>query len=538
MAAAAGTRAILLSVQPASRSQRRLAFTVLLLLLIGFGATLPFAWIEGPPVPNLIAILHTILAINDLITAVLLFGQYAVARPRGLNILAGGYLFTALMSVSYLLSFPGAVSGPALIYGDRSAPWLYVVWHAGLSLAIIVYASLPVRLDARDQASNVRATIARTTLTAAGAAAVITCFMTLGNDWLPRTGTGRQYNAVALAAIDALIVLSLVALLLLARRRPYKILDLWLSVVMFAWLCSVTLGNAIGTIRYDIGYDVSRIFAMLASTFILIMLLTQISALYVQAISERERRLNEMEAILVHMSRVSELGQNVSALVHEVSQPLTAINNYAAASILLMKSSQPARLMPILQQLAEQAERAADIVRHLREFIARQKSERRAVAIPGLLRDAIRLALAGSSEHPPVIEMRFSSVAPSAIVDRVQIEQVIFNLVRNAIEAMTDGPRRLLTIGTKLTRDNMVEISIGDTGPGLPAEIRTKLFEPFVTTKAGGLGVGLSICRVIIEAHGGQLQAEDNTGGGTVFRFTLPLSDEAKLVARKEPASC
>jgi two-component system sensor kinase FixL len=103
---------------------------------------------------------------------------------------------------------------------------------------------------------------------------------------------------------------------------------------------------------------------------------------------------------------------------------------------------------------------------------------------------------------------------------------------------MTDGPRRLLTIGTKLTRDNMVEISIGDTGPGLPAEIRTKLFEPFVTTKAGGLGVGLSICRVIIEAHGGQLQAEDNTGGGTVFRFTLPLSDEAKLVARKEPASC
>jgi len=101
---------------------------------------------RGTAVPNLIAILHTILAINDLITAVLLFGQYAVARPRGLNILAGGYLFTALMSVSYLLSFPGAVSGPALIYGDRSAPWLYVVWHAGLSLAIIVYASLPVRL--------------------------------------------------------------------------------------------------------------------------------------------------------------------------------------------------------------------------------------------------------------------------------------------------------------------------------------------------------------------------------------------------------
>ena len=375
-------------------------------------------------------------------------------------------------------------------------------------------------------------------LAGAGAVAVIAFLAIFEPDWLPIIGTGRQYSPAALASIDSVSVLSALALVLLARRRPYKILDLWLMVVMFAWLCSVTLGATIGTVRYDIGFDVSRIFAMLASTFVLIVLLWQIGTLFEQAISERERRLNEMEAVLVHMSRVSELGQNVSALIHEVSQPLTAINNYAAASILLMKSSQLARLMPILQQLAEQAERAADIVRHLREFIARQKSERRTVAIPGLLRDAIRLALAGNNEHPPMIETRFSSVALSAVVDRVQIEQVIFNLVRNAIEAMTDGPRRLLTIGTKLTRDNMVEISIGDTGPGLPAEVRTKLFEPFVTTKAGGLGIGLSICRVIVEAHGGQLKAEDNPGGGTVFRFTLPLSDDSKLVAREEPASC
>ena len=332
---------------------------------------------------------------------------------------------------------------------------------------------------------------------------------------------------MALASIDALIVLSLVALLLLARRRPCKILDLWLSVVMFAWLCSVTLGNAIGTIRYDIGYDVSRIFAVLASTFILIMVLSQISTLYARAISERERRLNEMEAVLVHMSRVSELGQNVSALIHEVNQPLTAIANYAAASIQLIKSSQGERLMPILQQLAEQVARAADIVRHLRAFIAHQQSERRLENVPRLVQDAIRLALAGSGEPPPTIETRYSSVASLVLVDCVQIEQVIFNLVHNAIEAMTASPRRVLTIGTKLMRDNMVEVSVSDTGSGLPPEIRAKLFEPFVTTKAGGLGVGLSICRIIVEAHGGQLQAEDNPGGGTIFRFTLPLSADS-----------
>ena len=256
-------------------------------------------------------------------------------------------------------------------------------------------------------------------------------------------------------------------------------------------------------------------------------MLSQISTLYARAISERERRLNEMEAVLVHMSRVSELGQNVSALIHEVNQPLTAIANYAAASIQLIKSSQGERLMPILQQLAEQVARAADIVRHLREFIAHQQSERRLENVPRLVQDAIRLALAGSSEHPPTIETRYSSVPSLVLVDCVQIEQVIFNLVHNAIEAMTASPRRVLTIGTKLMRDNMVEVSVSDTGSGLPPEIRAKLFEPFVTTKAGGLGVGLSICRIIVEAHGGQLQAEDNPGGGTIFRFTLPLSADS-----------
>jgi len=517
MTAVAGSGAILLSAQPASRSQRRLALGVLLLLLIVFVGTLPFAWIQGPPVPSLILVLHTVLAITDLITAVLLLGQYALARSRRLNILAGGYLFTALISIPYVPSFPGVVSKPALIYGDRSAPWLYIAWHAGLSLAIIIYASLPFRLGAPDEDRPMWPSVAVAALVSAGAVAVITFLTTFGRNWLPAVGTGRQYSAAALAAIDAIVLLPLFALLLLARRRPYKILDLWLTVVMFAWLCSITLGAAIGTIRYDIGYDVSRIFAVLASTFILIVLLSQSGTLFAQAIGERERRLNEMEAILFHMSRVSELGQNVSALIHEVSQPLTAIANYAAASMQLIKSSQAERLMPILQQLAEQAARAGDIVRHLREFIAHQESERRPENVPRLVRDAIRLALAGSSDPPPTIETRYSSAASSAVVDRVQIEQVVFNLVHNAIEAMTNSRRRVLTIGTQLTRDNMVEVTVRDTGPGLPPAIRARLFEPFVTTKAGGLGVGLSICRVIIEAHGGQLQAEDGSGAVPCF---------------------
>ena len=120
--------------------------------------------------------------------------------------------------------------------------------------------------------------------------------------------------------------------------------------------------------------------------------------------------------------------------------------------------------------------------------------------------------------------MRCAPAAASAFFDRVQIEQVAFNLIRNAIESMERTARRTLTLATDLNADAMVEVSVADTGPGLSPEIRSKLFEPFVTSKPSGLGIGLSICRVIVEAHGGQLRAENNPGGGTVFRFTLPLS--------------
>lgn len=142
--------------------------------------------------------------------------------------------------------------------------------------------------------------------------------------------------------------------------------------------------------------------------------------------------------------------------------------------------------------------------------------------IPEMLEDAVRLALVGIGVSRPTIEIQCAPDATSAAFDRIQIEQAVFNLVRNAVEAMTDTSKRSVTIASTLRSNNTVEVSIADTGPGLAPDIRAKLFEPFVTSKPSGLGIGLSICRVIVEAHGGELYAEDNPGGGTVFRFTLP----------------
>jgi len=304
--------------------------------------------------------------------------------------------------------------------------------------------------------------------------------------------------------------------------------------VMFAWLCTITLGAFVSRGRFDIGWYVASVFDWLTSIFVLLMLISETVSLYARQMRaaevehrDRERRIKEIEAVLIHLSRVSELGQNISSLIHEVNQPLTAISNYLAAGLQFIRGSNTERLERVLQQSAEQAERASAIIRNLRNSIARHETEKDAGNLQDALQRAVRLALVGIIAPAPAIEIRTDPAAASALFDKVQIEQVVFNLVRNAIEAMeaTESTgRRALTVATKPAPGNMVEVSIADTGPGLPLDIRAKLFEPFVTTKASGLGIGLSICRVIIEAHGGRLQAEDNPEGGTIFRFTLPHS--------------
>jgi signal transduction histidine kinase len=522
---------VLLSALPASRGQRRVAWSVSLLLFAAFLATLPLARISLPHFPAFVLIQQTLLATNDLITAALLFGQYSIARIRALSILAGGYLFTALVVIPHTLSFPGVFSVTGLIgAGPQSAAWLYIGWHAVLPVTIIVFALRREDEGALDESFGVGgAAILRASLAAVGAVVAMTLIVTVGQALLPALIENNHFTLQTRVAVGALLALPPAALLMLARKRPLSVLDLWLMVVMFAWLCTIGLGAFVSSGRFDVAWYAGRIFDWLTSLFVLLMLLSETIALYARnaraaAVErrERERRIQEMEAVLIHLSRVSELGQNVSSLIHEVNQPLTAISNYLSASLELLRTAHTERLKPILERTVEQAARATEIVRHLRDFIARRESEKRVEDVPEMLEGAVRLALVGIGAPRPTIEIRCAPDASAAVFDRIQIEQVVFNLVRNAIEAMADTPRRSLTIATNLGSNDIVEVSIADTGPGLAPDIRAKLFEPFVTTKPSGLGIGLSICRVIVEAHGGELRAEDNPGGGTVFRFTLP----------------
>ena len=235
----------------------------------------------------------------------------------------------------------------------------------------------------------------------------------------------------------------------------------------------------------------------------------------------REKRIHQLQAELAHVQRVTELGQVVSTLVHEVNQPLTAINNYVNACRRLIASGNQAGLQRALERIADQTTRTREIVQRIRDFVKKRDVQMQQEKLSDVIEEALALTRSSVRDDGLSLGVQLDPSDLLVEIDRVQVQQVLFNLLRNGIEAMQDQPRRELVVASSRAPEGMVEISVADTGPGLSGVVRERLFQPFVTTKANGMGVGLSVCQAIIAAHGGRLWADDNPGGGAVFRFTV-----------------
>jgi two-component system sensor kinase FixL len=246
-------------------------------------------------------------------------------------------------------------------------------------------------------------------------------------------------------------------------------------------------------------------------------------------------QLKELQAELVHVSRLSAMGTMASTLAHELNQPITAVVNYLQATrdMLTDRNDEPfVTIREALEEAANETLRAGFIVRRLREFVARGEVEKGIEDLPGLIQDASQLALAGARERGVRAIFSFAPEATPVLVDRVQIQQVLVNLMRNALDAMADSPVRDLRVTTQLRAHGLVEVTVEDTGTGIVPEIRPRLFEAFVSSKTEGMGLGLSICRTIVEAHGGRIWAEHPRRGGTRFHFTLIHADAEETDGR------
>ena len=264
---------------------------------------------------------------------------------------------------------------------------------------------------------------------------------------------------------------------------------------------------------------------------------TRVFTGFIRDISERvaaEARARTLQEELSHVGRLSAMGEIASTIVHELNQPLTAIANFGEAARRLVEAGDTSgRAATYIEKAVAQAHRASEMIRRLRSFVSRGVGDREAMAVNEVVREAARLAIVGTADRE--IDTRFDLAAglPEIVADRIQVQQVVVNLIRNGIDATREAgaPAPALVVATALVETPAedgggaaVRIAVTDNGPGvLPG---TDVFAPFVTTKAGGMGIGLSVSRSIVEAHGGRIWTEPAEDGGAVFAFTLPVAPQ------------
>jgi two-component system sensor kinase FixL len=247
-------------------------------------------------------------------------------------------------------------------------------------------------------------------------------------------------------------------------------------------------------------------------------------------VTERKRseeRLLAMQNELAHVGRLSAMGQMSAAIAHELNQPLTAVANYAKAAQRLLQNENPEprqlqSAREAMEKAVTQTLRAGTIIRYLRDFVEKRESHKSPEDINGVIREAVSLGMVGHSHSNVKLTLALDPSPPRIPIDKVQIQQVLLNLVRNAIEAMAEVETRELAIASDVVKDGLC-IMVQDTGPGLAPHVAARLFQPFVTTKADGMGIGLKICQSIIEGHGGTIEARQG-GRGATFMIHLPFA--------------
>lgn len=513
---------IVIANMPASAQERRLSFALVGLLCIGFAILAPFASEQLGRLDAFVPTVQTVMSVVDLITAVLLFAQYSVLPKPALLALASGYVFTALFAFIQTLAFPGAYAANGLIGdGTNSPAWLFVFWHTSFSLSVIVYAFLK-DADGPARASRTLAvTIVFALACILAVTAALTWVVTAGVGYLPTTYQGViQQTSFARFLNVFLWSLSIAAfVLMLVRRRT--VLDMWLIVILMAWWPNFLVAIFLTAVRFSLGWYVARCFALIASSTLLFVLLAETTVLYARLANailllrrERNDRLMSIEAA-------------TSAMAHEIRQSLAVIASSGDAGVSWMKRKPPqlSEVAECLNSVVEASHRADEIITSIRRLFNRATPDQRKMQdINDIILETLGLVQHDLQVARISVTTEYGDELPRINADRMQIQQVILNLIKNAIEAMRSSPqnKRRLRVVTGLNGNSDISVSIRDTGAGIGEKDRDSIFDPFFTTKATGTELGLSICRTIIQNHGGRLRLVETDFRGSIFEVVFP----------------
>jgi signal transduction histidine kinase len=523
----------LIASMPPSRVQKRTAFITAMVLLVSFILVLPLANVRLDGLGVFLPIVATIMFFSDLITATLLYAQFVVLRSWTILLLASGYLFCALIIIPYALSFPGAFVADGLLHaGLQTSPWLFTVWHMGLPMTIIVYSVARDVAPQRMVRGSVAIAVAVGACVAAALVCVVTWFFTTHEDMLPPLVATVTDMAPFVKFVSAAMLMLCVVSFISIWFSQRSVLDLWLLIVALAWLLSSILVNLVG-FRFDVAWYANRIFAVASDCFVLLVLLAESTMLYARSALSVLARQSEREGRLISMDAVS------ATIAHEIGQPLNAIAANAGAGLQWIRRAPPdiEKAQQVYERIIADTGRVSDVIKSVRAMFTSDERHGTLVDANEIIRETITLARGELDDGNVVVALNLSEPIPTVPGHRGQIRQVLLNLVTNAIEAMqqaSDRPR-VLRIKSEAGEQNGVALSVEDDGIGVAPEDTERIFDMFFTTKSNGMGIGLAVCRSIVEAHGGGLDIARTGPHGSVFRIALPgqigLEPEARSVA-------
>ena len=543
-----------LAIVPAPIGAQRCALAICIALFGAFCALVPFAGTPLPRIEAFIPIYDSTLALNNLVAAGFLLVGFSRSRLRAVLVLAGGYLFTALVAVPHLVTFPGLFwSNNLLGAGSQTSAWLDVFRHGGLPLIVICY-SLLKRRETRsvEPRPDMGGHVGPTAAGAVAGAFLLTLLATTGHQILPEIVNGDSYTTWMMAVGVPVLLLSLVALTILGSRPPYSILDLWLMVVLCALVFGIALSAVTNTGRFDIGFYAGCLYGLFAASVLPIVFLVEAARLYGQldearAIAEdRNAELVRSRAELAQAQRLEAIGQLTGGVAHDFNNLLTVV--IGNLDLISGARGDPVKIERLVQSALKAARRGEHLVRQLLTYARRQINHPQTVNLNQLITNIENLIHRVIGEQIEIVSVLSPVLAPVQI-DPAQFETAILNLAINSRDAMAGGGR--ITIETRnVTVDQQhaasdpeiapgpyVMIAVSDSGAGMTPAVLARAFDPFFTTKEVGKGSGLGLSQVygFAKTSGGYVTIYSELGIGTTVKLYLPQS--SNRVAVLEPVA-